>query len=78
MAKRRTKAQMEQARYENEVDQYRYFVLFEGDILTGYHYEEDCEDVTSDAEGMKVVTKRTGSGKYKAQIEAKQLAWKLM
>jgi hypothetical protein len=76
MAKRRTKAEIQQARYRAGVDQYKYFILCEGEIITGYEFETDCEDLVGDDEELKVVTKRTSGGKYKAQIEAKQHWWK--
>ena len=60
MNKRRTKKEIQQARYFAEVDKYKYFVLYQGRIITGFEFKNDCNDTVNDYDGAaKIVTKLT-------------------
>lgn len=55
MAIRRTKAQMSAARYNKEVDAYKWYVvdLKQKKAITGFEYKEDAEDLLRDYDGDK-------------------------
>jgi len=61
MRKRRTKAEMQQARYNEMVDGYKFFIWcnIEERFKTGYEHKSDAQEILEDFEDGKIYTFRT-------------------